>query len=524
MSTSTRPKRRRFESNTSTRAASAEVVDPAEHARSNVGLGKGKTVEGTALPGVITENPVRDAAVAEDAIMKEIDDHNRIWEGLMENHSDSINDLPLEVRRCFVLLADLENKRHLAHETLKHNLLRLAQFLEIRKATDPARKEPFSFDEVLDLPDLKGITTAMNNALSLLNTAAQGGNITVGGVALTNVNNSDSPAVLIDAAPSVPQLDEVPHRASSPGGTSHTSLDFVRVEHRPNVPIQGQHKGDQVTQQDFQDGRSENETSPQQVLQPPLTDQQVTQEDEDRGEPASTVQEKLSSLSRDTCVESKPEEAGPSPTVGAPASDPALPAEQPVQPSDSGLLIPSARVQDKSPSPASATYAPFSVMPVPNPYDTFHPPSEETLRSILQSIARSSRGLVRCTEEKITMEKGLREIVERSLQRLGDDIERMGTGRPPRNSVTSSSRKKQKKTATTTSDAHPDGADDVLYCHCRRPSFGNMVACDGQDCEIEWYHLSCVNLDKGPQGLWYCDICSAKQEGGRTSKKRRKGS
>lgn len=53
-----------------------------------------------------------------------------------------------------------------------------------------------------------------------------------------------------------------------------------------------------------------------------------------------------------------------------------------------------------------------------------------------------------------------------------------------------------------------------LYCICNRPSFGEMVGCDDDDCKIEWFHVGCV--DVSPDALstgakWYCPTCRAKR-------------
>lgn len=55
--------------------------------------------------------------------------------------------------------------------------------------------------------------------------------------------------------------------------------------------------------------------------------------------------------------------------------------------------------------------------------------------------------------------------------------------------------------------------DNNLYCYCRRPydEGSEMIACDGQDCSIEWFHFECVGIVKGttinPQEKWYCPKC-----------------
>lgn len=42
------------------------------------------------------------------------------------------------------------------------------------------------------------------------------------------------------------------------------------------------------------------------------------------------------------------------------------------------------------------------------------------------------------------------------------------------------------------------GGDEPRYCYCNGISYGEMVACDAKDCAREWFHLSCVGLDKAP--------------------------
>ncbi|XP_050544426.1 inhibitor of growth protein 1-like [Daktulosphaira vitifoliae] len=45
------------------------------------------------------------------------------------------------------------------------------------------------------------------------------------------------------------------------------------------------------------------------------------------------------------------------------------------------------------------------------------------------------------------------------------------------------------------------------YCICEQISFGHMVCCDNDLCPIEWFHFSCVSLNKKPKGKWYCPKC-----------------
>ncbi|KAF4123333.1 inhibitor of growth protein 3 [Geosmithia morbida] len=55
-----------------------------------------------------------------------------------------------------------------------------------------------------------------------------------------------------------------------------------------------------------------------------------------------------------------------------------------------------------------------------------------------------------------------------------------------------------------------DGSDDKKYCLCHNVSYGDMVACDNDDCPYEWFHWSCVSLKSEPNGTWYCPVCAEK--------------
>lgn len=49
-----------------------------------------------------------------------------------------------------------------------------------------------------------------------------------------------------------------------------------------------------------------------------------------------------------------------------------------------------------------------------------------------------------------------------------------------------------------------------LLCFCGKNTNEKMVACDGIDCPIEWYHLGCVGLVQPPSGKWVCRACREK--------------
>jgi len=54
--------------------------------------------------------------------------------------------------------------------------------------------------------------------------------------------------------------------------------------------------------------------------------------------------------------------------------------------------------------------------------------------------------------------------------------------------------------------------NEPRYCLCGDVSWGTMIACDSDDCEKEWFHLTCVGLDELPprRTKWYCPDCRKK--------------
>lgn len=107
-----------------------------------------------------------------------------------------------------------------------------------------------------------------------------------------------------------------------------------------------------------------------------------------------------------------------------------------------------------------------------------------------------------------------------------------------------------------------EGGDKSTYCYCNGASYGEMIGCDDDDCEIEWvsttcfsllpscldssfgflsrprpltlryplptllpplssslfalvlspqYHLDCLRLSAPPDGTWHCPTCSKRR-------------
>ncbi|KAK4634147.1 hypothetical protein CLAFUW4_02274 [Fulvia fulva] len=52
-------------------------------------------------------------------------------------------------------------------------------------------------------------------------------------------------------------------------------------------------------------------------------------------------------------------------------------------------------------------------------------------------------------------------------------------------------------------------ATTVGNCTCEgKESDGRMVMCDHDVCERVWFHRKCIDLDWGPEGMWWCVDCA----------------
>lgn len=80
----------------------------------------------------------------------------------------------------------------------------------------------------------------------------------------------------------------------------------------------------------------------------------------------------------------------------------------------------------------------------------------------------------------------------------------------------------------------PTQTPEEVFCFCKQPSFGDMIACDNDSCKNgEWFHYKCVGLLNRVEALkyttqkWYCsnecrEAGQARLERKKKNKKRRK--
>ncbi|PWZ03188.1 hypothetical protein BCV70DRAFT_12959 [Testicularia cyperi] len=100
-----------------------------------------------------------------------------------------------------------------------------------------------------------------------------------------------------------------------------------------------------------------------------------------------------------------------------------------------------------------------------------------------------------------------------------------GTTNSPHTGGATSTSVSRGDSPSSTAGGAGDDADEARYCFCNNVSYGDMIGCDDDDCEREWFHLGCVGLTKPPQGTWYCEACLERRaSNGRSKAKKSKSS
>ncbi|TDZ32080.1 PHD finger protein ING1 [Colletotrichum spinosum] len=58
-------------------------------------------------------------------------------------------------------------------------------------------------------------------------------------------------------------------------------------------------------------------------------------------------------------------------------------------------------------------------------------------------------------------------------------------------------------------NGNPIDPNEPRYCDCNGVSFGQMIACDNDNCVKEWFHLECLGMKSIPARTtkWYCPDC-----------------
>ena len=151
---------------------------------------------------------------------------------------------------------------------------------------------------------------------------------------------------------------------------------------------------------------------------------------------------------------------------------------------------------------------------------------------LAKKIEENMNEILHISEEKMKRAQQIYDLVDQHIRKLDKDLKSFGaevSKERERLGVTATSflakpaadSTKQKK------DSQPKSPEvlykealavadvgEPKYCYCNRISFGEMIACESEDCPIEWFHFSCVGLteDNRPKGAWVCPDCQRKKK------------
>jgi inhibitor of growth protein 5 len=153
----------------------------------------------------------------------------------------------------------------------------------------------------------------------------------------------------------------------------------------------------------------------------------------------------------------------------------------------------------------------------------------ESMRNVAESLCEKKAHLALLNYDLI--DQHIRQldaeikIVEKAMANNGDERLKAAVGNQFSSSSSSArdtSRRRNSRLGLE-ADAEEDGGDSVepsvdpnepVYCTCRQIAFGEMIACDNEDCAVEWFHYACVNLSKKPKSSWLCPDCLYKKKHG----------
>jgi len=142
-------------------------------------------------------------------------------------------------------------------------------------------------------------------------------------------------------------------------------------------------------------------------------------------------------------------------------------------------------------------------------------PEEPPEAKVKKELKRKPEKTAKAEKEKEKEKEKVKE--EKEDHSSSKKEERKSTGKVTKKSATPKQvsgkmKKKRKKEKESTIEDAPVDPDEPTYCICQSISYGDMIGCDNDDCEIEWFHFGCVNLTHKPKGKWYCPRCSAERK------------
>ena len=160
-------------------------------------------------------------------------------------------------------------------------------------------------------------------------------------------------------------------------------------------------------------------------------------------------------------------------------------------------------------------------------------PSTSDASSVKRDVEDWTRRCVAVCDEKVALAQQCYDLVEQHIARLDKDLRVFDQALAEKEAAAAAAKGLvPPPTAASVGGAGlaspeppavagaPAGAraaaanpDEPKYCVCNRVSFGEMIACENEECPVEWFHFACVGLstDAKIKGKWYCNACSAER-------------
>lgn len=128
----------------------------------------------------------------------------------------------------------------------------------------------------------------------------------------------------------------------------------------------------------------------------------------------------------------------------------------------------------------------------------------ETIKAVAQ--AKVSSKTAEEKPEKTAVKRQRRQRTHAEMQVKEDEKRVIQEDREKPKKKKKRKMKKDKEGEKSPAD-FPIDPDEPTYCLCDQVSYGEMIGCDNDDCEIEWFHFNCVGLSNKPKGKWFCPNC-----------------
>ena len=127
--------------------------------------------------------------------------------------------------------------------------------------------------------------------------------------------------------------------------------------------------------------------------------------------------------------------------------------------------------------------------------------SSDDKKTQLESIQGLFKNTIDLGDQKVALAVQTYETVDKHIRQLDSDLTQFEV----ENAVEAPTSQQKKRRKFTPADAVSDmpvDPNEPTYCLCHQVSYGEMIACDNEDCSTEWFHFACVNLKAKPKTKW----------------------